>query len=247
MATYRQLYTSFWQDDFILTLSPTEKYFYIYLMTNSKTNICGIYELPRTVAVMELGLPLAKVLELLSKFEEKYHKIFCSKSTNEIVILNWMKYNDNQSPKVQSAIKSGLEAIKDRDLIQYVYSINTVSIPYGDSIDMVSPYTVHVSVPSPVSVSVPKEPTKTSDRFIKPTAQEVQIYCDERKNGIIGQEFVDSNDARGWVVGKNKTPMKDWKATIRTWENARKETGGANVNGTNRSTPKTTRTFGLNL
>ena len=55
-------------------------------------------------------------------------------------------------------------------------------------------------------------------KFIKPTYDEVKAYCEERKNGIDAQRFIDSNDAKGWLVGKTKTPMKDWKAAIRTWE-----------------------------
>lgn len=60
--------------------------------------------------------------------------------------------------------------------------------------------------------------------FRKPTVEEVKKYCLERENNIDPQYFIDSNEAKGWVVGKTKTPMKDWKAVIRTWEsNQRKK------------------------
>ena len=55
-------------------------------------------------------------------------------------------------------------------------------------------------------------------RFIPPTIEEVKSYCQERNNGIDAQYWVDKYIACGWVIGKNRTPMKDWKATIRTWE-----------------------------
>lgn len=61
----------------------------------------------------------------------------------------------------------------------------------------------------------------TKKTFRRPSFEEVRDYCLERNNGINPKEFIDKNDAIGWVVGKNKTPMKDWKATIRTWENYR--------------------------
>ena len=64
-----------------------------------------------------------------------------------------------------------------------------------------------------------KEKTKTR-RFVKPTPAEVQAYCDERNNGISGQAFCDFYESKGWVVGKS--PMKDWKGAVRTWENKRK-------------------------
>jgi len=56
-------------------------------------------------------------------------------------------------------------------------------------------------------------------RFTPPTVEQVAEYCKERGNNIDPQYFVDSNTTKGWVVGKNRTPMKDWKAAIRTWEN----------------------------
>jgi hypothetical protein len=64
----------------------------------------------------------------------------------------------------------------------------------------------------------PDAPARTKRRFVTPTVEEVKTYCKERGNGIDPQLFIDKNTAIGWVVGKNRTPMKDWKAAIRTWE-----------------------------
>ena len=55
MAVYRQIQVSFWQDTFVLDLTPEEKYFYLYLMTNSKTRQCGVYEVSRRVMELETG------------------------------------------------------------------------------------------------------------------------------------------------------------------------------------------------
>lgn len=67
-----------------------------------------------------------------------------------------------------------------------------------------------------------EEREKHSQRFTPPTPDEVQQYCDERRNGIIGSEFCDFYAAKGWMIGKSR--MKDWKAAIRTWERKRQET-----------------------
>lgn len=53
--------------------------------------------------------------------------------------------------------------------------------------------------------------------FTPPTLEEVTTYTKEIGSSINPKYFIDSNTAKGWVVGKNRTPMKDWKATIRTW------------------------------
>lgn len=56
-------------------------------------------------------------------------------------------------------------------------------------------------------------------RFKKPTVEEVRAYCLERGNGVDATAFVNFYEAKGWVVGRS--PMKDWKAAVRTWEGKR--------------------------
>lgn len=64
--------------------------------------------------------------------------------------------------------------------------------------------------------SIGKSKTKG---FTPPSLEEVETYCRERNNGIDPQEFLDFYTSNGWMVGKNK--MKDWKASVRTWERRR--------------------------
>ena len=59
-------------------------------------------------------------------------------------------------------------------------------------------------------------PPTRSKRFIPPSVDEVRAYCQDRQNGVDPQRFVDYYTSNGWMVGKNK--MKDWKASVRTWE-----------------------------
>lgn len=65
-------------------------------------------------------------------------------------------------------------------------------------------------------ISPPKSPSRGRKTFSPPTVDEVAAYCEERRNGIDAQSFVDFYASKGWVVGKS--PMKDWKAAVRTWE-----------------------------
>lgn len=62
----------------------------------------------------------------------------------------------------------------------------------------------------------PKGERPPVKRFVKPTADEVRAYCAERGNRVDAQAFVDFYAAKGWKVGSS--PMKDWKAAVRTWE-----------------------------
>lgn len=74
---------------------------------------------------------------------------------------------------------------------------------YGDDKSSLTPPAVEKSV-------------EKSKRFIKPTVEEVRTYCQERKNCVNAEKFVDYYESNGWKVGKNA--MKDWKAAVRTWE-----------------------------
>ena len=62
---------------------------------------------------------------------------------------------------------------------------------------------------------------KEGNKFVKPTIEEIQEYCLERKNGINANAFYDFYESKNWMIGKNK--MKDWKACIRTWEQRNKK------------------------
>ena len=46
--------------------------------------------------------------------------------------------------------------------------------------------------------------------------ENVAAYCEERRNRVDPERFVDFYAAKGWKIGKES--MKDWKAAVRTWE-----------------------------
>ena len=79
-----------------------------------------------------------------------------------------------------------------------------------------------------------KEYKKEKNKYIvfkKPTLEEVEAYCRERNNNVDAQRFIDYYTANGWKVGRN--PMKDWKATVRTWERKDKPNELPTYNTTN--------------
>ena len=57
---------------------------------------------------------------------------------------------------------------------------------------------------------------KGSIRFQKPTLEEIREYCISRGNNVDPEQFLNFYESKGWVVGKS--PMKDWRAAVRTWE-----------------------------
>lgn len=142
MAIYRTVSLKFWTDAKIIdNFSPEDKYFYLYLLTNPHTNLCGCYEITLKQMAIELGYSLDAVSILLERFENKYNLIKFSKETNELLILNWHKYNWTSSPKFRKPLKWEIENIKNEKFkryladvengaenIRYRYGIYTVAI-----------------------------------------------------------------------------------------------------------------------
>ena len=83
---------------------------------------------------------------------------------------------------------------------------------------------VYVDADKDVDVdNTPPNPLKgaAGESDTQPSLQEITDYCNERQNGIDPEEFYDFYTSKGWLIGK--TPMKDWRACIRTWEKTRKK------------------------
>jgi hypothetical protein len=57
-------------------------------------------------------------------------------------------------------------------------------------------------------------------RFKKPSVDEVRAYIQEHGYHVNPNDFVNFYESKGWLVGR--TPMKDWKAAVRTWESKEK-------------------------
>ena len=70
-----------------------------------------------------------------------------------------------------------------------------------------------------------------SNIFVPPTVEEVKSYCDEKGYSVDPSQFVDFYESKGWLVGKSK--MKDWKASVRTWQRNHKTDSGGKKNSFN--------------
>lgn len=73
-----------------------------------------------------------------------------------------------------------------------------------------------------LNIQSTKDKENIQKKFVPPTLEEVQAYCEERNNGIDPEAWYAYYKARGFKLGKG-TPMKDWKAAVITWEKKAKE------------------------
>ena len=124
MSVYRTLQLSFWtdnkvQDDF----TPEDKYFYLYLLTNPQTNICGCYEISYSEMIIHTGYNKETIIRLLERFEKVHDLIRFSPETKEILILNWYKYNWSKSPLTLKGVRKEAERIKCEAFMNYVLDV----------------------------------------------------------------------------------------------------------------------------
>lgn len=138
MAIYRNVQLSFWTDNKILDdFTPEDKYFYLYLLTNPQTNLCGCYEISYKSMSENTGYNKETIIRLLERFDKVHGVIKFSPSTKEVLVLNWYKYNWSKSEKVLTGVRNVAKYIKNESFKKYIFDTidsvknNTLSIPYG--------------------------------------------------------------------------------------------------------------------
>lgn len=122
MAKKRYINTILWDDAYVSNLDPIEKLLFVYLITNSCTNISGVYQITLRRIALDTGIDKDMILKIFERFERdgKIHY-----SDGWIVVRNFIKHQNINSPLVQKGIENELKMVP-RELIQYTYSIDTV-------------------------------------------------------------------------------------------------------------------------
>ena len=137
MSTQRYISTSFWDDDWIQSLDPSEKLLYLYLMTNPLTNIAGVYKIANRRISFDTGFNTDTVKMILDKFE-KAGKVY--RMDEYVVIPSWPKHQKwEKAPKIKQGIiislmEIGEEYLKRLVAMNYRFDLRIVldklSIPY---------------------------------------------------------------------------------------------------------------------
>ena len=119
---YRLVYSEFWTDPKVMEeMTPEDKFFYLYILTNPSTTSCGIYTITKKKMAFELGYSIESINILMERFENHHKLITYNIDTREIAIKNWGKYNLSRGGKpVLDCLSSELSKVKDKTLIQYV-------------------------------------------------------------------------------------------------------------------------------
>jgi len=121
MAIFRKVHVQFWGDIFIQSLTPEQKFFFLYLLTNEKTKQCGIYEITTRQISYDTGYNVETINKLIDFFTDS-KKILYSRDSNEMAIKNWERYNGSRSPDVQNLVNKELKLVKNQKLTEWVQS-----------------------------------------------------------------------------------------------------------------------------
>lgn len=245
MANYRNISISFWTDSKVDDdFTPEDKYFYLYLLTNPHTNICGCYEVSTKQMERETGYNTDTIKRLIARMQDIHDVIRYSETTKEMLILHWGRYNWSYSEKVRKAVISVASHIKNKNFAKYVTDTvnNKISDKQlSDKTDyQITDYQTTDDTDYQITDDTDKQVTDKTDtisvtdvsidyaypidtisekpkreRFIPPTVEEVEAYYQETGKPIDAEAFVNYYTANGWRVGRN--PMKSWKAAVANW------------------------------
>jgi len=124
MSKNRYINTKFWIDNYVVERDPIEKLLYLYLLTNTLTNILGIYEISVRQIAFDTGIDKDMVIKILERFN-KDNKI--RYIDGYIAIKNFVKHQAN-NPKINKGIELLLKEVPI-DLIEWIdIDFNKLSI-----------------------------------------------------------------------------------------------------------------------
>lgn len=184
MAIYRSIQMTFWTDAKVVdNFTPEDRYFYLYLLTNPHTNLCGCYEISMKQISDETGYTKEVVERLFERMEKIHNVIRVSKDTKEVLILNWSKFNWTSSKDFRKPLYKEINLIKSQSFREFLQSradgVETVLTPSNDGAGTTVTVTVSNTVSDSLSDSVIKPVSKSRDKKINKDI-EIETVCEKR-------------------------------------------------------------------
>lgn len=125
----RYINTKLWSDNWITNLDPVEKLLFIYLLTNERTTIAGIYELPVKIMAVETGVEKEMIEKVIERFSRD-GKVVCR--GNWIMIVNFIKHQ-SLNPKMEKGVAYILQRDVPEDIKKELYGLNP-SLEYFEDV-----------------------------------------------------------------------------------------------------------------
>lgn len=131
----RMIDTALWNnEDIIENFTAEDKYFWLYVLTSPHVNILGVFKNSPALIARDMGLHKDTAVNLLYRFERVHGLLMSDTETNEVLILNWHKFNWTKSETFTTALKTELAKVKSAKIAEEINNringIDTVSIRY---------------------------------------------------------------------------------------------------------------------
>ena len=186
--------TDKWKKRFLRELKPQHKLLWFYILDDC--NHAGIWDVDIEVASIRVGEEL--IYDMLP--QAFLDKIVIFDNGDKWFIPEFIEFQYGELNPTTNVHKSVISLLDKYNLEGYLKGSQRVESTLKDK---------------DKDKDIVKAKVKVK-RFTKPTIEEVVDYCNERNNDVDAEKFYDYYSSNGWKVGKNS--MKDWKASVRTWE-----------------------------
>ena len=217
MANRRMLNKTVVESDPFFEMPADSQALYMHLVLNADDE--GFVGNPETIRRMT-GFSKDSLKLLIAK------GFLISFQSGVVVVTHWEMQNKIQPSRKTKTIFTDEKGLLIVDEQGKYLIFNNSSEPCQQDADKMSEECQRVADKTSEQVSIGKDSIgkgsinnnvgRKMSHFTPPTVEEVQEYCFERGNAVDAQSFVDFYTSKGWYVGKTK--MKDWKASVRTWE-----------------------------
>lgn len=110
----RITHTKIWESGWFHDLSKNSKFFFLYLITNHRINLCGAYHLPHHIIPIETGLTKAEIEKCkaeISRPSERYPMGKVTFFDEWVYVRNAQKYGGYSGEKNEKAIERELELL----------------------------------------------------------------------------------------------------------------------------------------
>lgn len=210
MADKRMFTKKITESDAFLDMPLSAQCLYFHLNMNADDDgfVNAPKKIQRLIGAKDDDLKLLIMKSFLLVFE---HSV--------VVIKHWRMHNtirqDRYHPTdYQDEFKSlGLKDNGSYSLNTNGNHLATKCIPNGNS---------DIDLDLDIDLDNKEEINKEEKRFKKPTLDEIQNYCESRKNDVDAEKFYDYYEANEWK-DKNGKKIKNWKQKVITWEGRKKE------------------------
>lgn len=212
----RLIDTELWNNEEIIeNFTAEDKYFWLYLLTSPHNNICGVFKNSPSLIARDMGLHKDTIVNLLYRFEKVHNLIFADKETNEILILNWYKWNWTRSEDLMRTINKQMNEIKSKEILELLKERAFIVIGKKTVLRPSQDHTITNT--NSITNNIIEETIRKRKEFIPPTLEEIKAYALERDRLDLVDKFFSYYQASEWKDNKGKK-VKNWKLKFVTWE-----------------------------